>query len=155
MTALNCTSRAGCGWPKLCESNGYCMRPSQEAVSSKDHLTPAQRIGRVIGDIDCAMVEINPQHHVWRVLKEVQNELLRLKADVGSPAETKADLGPAGAVVPVLMGGGAAPGVTFPAMRYMCTKHGLIPHQDCDQCKVESVQKSETDPFSDVPREDA
>jgi hypothetical protein len=103
-----------------------------------------------------------PPHHKW------PGEPPHCPSCACGAPETRADLGPAvqaarlrtdkelgdlgkafdfrdklaGAVVPVLMGGGAAPGVTFPAMRYMCTKHGLIPHQDCEQCRAEQVKAS-------------
>ena len=49
---------------------------------------------------------------------------------------SRAQLGLPGAVMPIIMGGGSAAGVTFPAMTHQCTIHGLIPGPECEQCRA-------------------
>jgi hypothetical protein len=49
-------------------------------MTDEHHLTPAQRIGRAIGDLNFVMTSVNPQHSVYRVLKDVAAELASIKA---------------------------------------------------------------------------
>lgn len=60
-----------------------------DAISSKEWLTPSQRVSRAVGDIDVVLSRINPQHDVSRILKDVQQELLCVKAALESAVETK------------------------------------------------------------------
>jgi len=105
--------------------NGECWcYEKPEVRTSKEWLTPAQRISRLVGDIDVVLSRINPQHDVSHILKDVQQELLCVKTALESAVETRAPID----------------ADYFGEHVWRCTKHRATPYPTCPECDREATQ---------------